>query len=254
MSVRCLEIPRAGNVYQAVFTNNGEDTTRSFVPNSTSPEKRTCLSIFAKMNTTTKGGADTLALIARSTKLVTPYLPENVADWTEHASKVVSNVRSGFSIVKLPSAWKAFVENITFRSTFDLLATSCHAVALFIRDVISKTISSIGSIFKALVDCNDLFDTTKKFSATRELCSHASGLSDEVKSGLNSEWYEQLFKIFKYSLAAIAGLVTGFVFCTGMVLPAAVGIAVLSGTIVSAIFSVAADYVRENADYVDFKV
>jgi len=254
MTAVSTQLPINAIAYECVFPTEGEKTTRKYTANKIKPDDRTLLGLLA--NGTTKVAADSYACIGRSLRLLTPHLPHEVAHWTDFASTVTMKARSGLALANMPRVWKAFKEKITVRTTLDLISTSCHATALFIKDVLSKTISSIGSMFKALLDSYDLVETFKKFFSTRELCKIAeadNNVSAEVKSALNSEWYEQVFKIIKYATAAIAGLITAFVFCSGMVLPLAVGVAILAGTLVSSIFSVAAEYVRQNADYVEYK-
>jgi hypothetical protein len=229
---------------------------REFVKNHTDPKDRGIVNTFSEMNSRTKGVADSFALIGRCTKFVTPYMPGEVADVTQHVSSSVLKARSVLALPFMFTAVKQFKEGITFRSTCQLIATTCHALALVVLGVVAKTISAIGSLFKAFVDSKDCIDTTKKFFETKELCTLASkegGASEEVKSGLNSQWYEQLFKIIKFSLAAISGLAAGLVFFFEVTLPVALGTGLLLATVVSAFFSIAADYTIETADYISFK-
>jgi hypothetical protein len=254
MSISNNNLNRDYVVFETTFKIEQTQTVRKFVENKSASENGHILNFCSEINFKTKGVADGFALIGRSFKFITPYVTENVADWTDHVSNFTLKARGALSVPFMWTAVKRFNEKITFRSICELAATALHSGALFVLDVASKTLSSIGSMFKVLVDCHDFYDNAKKFTKTRELCNLANegGASDEVKSGLNSQWYEQLFKIFKFTLAAIAGLAAGFVFCSGVALPAALGVAILAGSIVSVIFSIAADYVMETAMYVEF--
>ncbi len=245
-------------VYKCKFFVGEEkqETKRKFVKNNTVLEDRSLINTFSSMNSRTKGIADSFALIGRSTKFITPHMPEGVADWTKHVSSSVLKARSILSVPYMWTAVRRFNEKITFRSICDLVATTFHASALFVMGAASQTVSSIGSTIKAFVDSVDTVDNVKKFFETRELCAIASkedGVSEQVKSGLNTQWYDQLCKIIRYSLTAIFVFFFGFAFCFAVTLPTAVGTALLGLSVISAISAIAGDYVLETADYIEFK-
>ncbi|HEX2582597.1 MAG TPA: hypothetical protein VHL30_00585 [Chlamydiales bacterium] len=257
MSIANIQRQIPNVVYQSTFfPQEDQPVVREFVKNRTEPKDRGIVNTFSELNSRTKGVADSFALIGRSAKFMTPYMTAEVADLTHHVSNSVLKARSVLSLPFMWTAVRQFNEKMSLRNGCQLIATSCHSLALFVLGAATKTISAVGSLFKAFVDSHDFVDTTKKFFETKELCVLASkgeGASEEVKSGLNSQWYEQVFKIIKLSLAALSGLVTGCAFCLELTLPVALGSALLVATIVSALFSILADYTVETADYVPFK-
>jgi hypothetical protein len=248
-AISSVQVRQAQVFTTQFFEGDTRETTRNFIDNKT----RGVLEVISDMSSQLKGVSDSFGLLSQASKLVTPHLSDGLAEWTDHVSGFTSKARGALAIPGIWSSIKNFKNEMSIKNTFSLISSSLYVSSLFVLDASSKVMSSVGSIFKIGVEGFDFNETSQKFLNTHELCSIEDGVSGEVKSGLNSQWYSQLFKVGKLGLSLITRVASAFAFCTGSVLPIGVGVAVLIGQLTSTIFSIISSWKSETAEFVEYK-
>jgi hypothetical protein len=247
---------------QVINFNLGRQEFRS-IPNSLPIDG---LSSFARVTGKAHRASDLLKFLSTGFGLALKaeenqnYLPKDLIPILKHGQTGMSEARGWFSIAHIPSAlcelWNSIEKSLDkgmslklLRDVADFGQTILYSASAILMGAISALAAKVAGLFNTSFYILEGISSGKELDQVWEwqIMADTNNSSEEIKKTLGSKAQETSYKVAKYVLGALAGLVGSIAFLFNIYIPPIIAVTMMVVSLAAVTFSLLADYTKESA-------